>query len=112
MTTQEQIIAIAELDGWHNIQPNPLYPNRYAGFTKGDTHALCGIPDYLTSRDAIIPVIEKQPKDIQYKILLAHFNKCPIPVTQNRKDHWLSLLFITPPQLAEALLRATGKWKG
>lgn len=108
MTTKEQIIATAELDGWHNIQPNPLYPNRYAGFTKGDTHALCGIPDYLTSRDAIVPVIEKQTTIVQLHICDEIYRTLP----SNRiYQSPTKILLATPPQLAEALLRATGKWK-
>jgi len=57
-------------------------------------------PDYLTSRDAIVSVIEKQKSFIQRAI-------------NDRLKHitdWGFTYLATPSQLCEALLRATGNW--
>jgi hypothetical protein len=57
------------------------------------------------SRDAIVPVIEKQVKNCPtfyspFLIALAEGKKTPI-----------EMILATPRQLCEALLRAMGKWK-
>lgn len=102
MTEQEIIRAIAELDGYTDIE---LTDDGICGLKNGKrTGSLgCGlayVPDYLTSRDAIVPVVEKQHYTIQ--------NCVDINLKLNASRYtWLS----TAPQLAEALLRATGKWK-
>lgn len=83
MNEQDQIKAVAELDRWT--------PPPFVRFPKE--------PDYLTSYDAIIPVIQKQDIGVQHSI-----------------SNWmirneLSWFTITPAQLCEALLKAVGKWK-
>lgn len=72
MTKQEQIKALAEL-------------------------SCCS--DYLTSYDAIIPLIQKQDWKIRNKI------ECKL------LDNIGSVVESTPAQLCEALLRSVGKWK-
>jgi hypothetical protein len=103
MKPKDQIKAIAELDG------------RYVDgiTTDGDCYETIpqrGSPDddievfrYLTSRDAIVPVIEKQGWEMIAYIMLELFNK------ERNPDLRYSCL-ATPSQLCEALLRATGKW--
>jgi hypothetical protein len=56
MTTNAEM---ARIDGFHTIQPNPLYADRLAGFAKGDTTAMLGIPDYLNSPADVIRLLEK-----------------------------------------------------
>jgi len=97
MKLQDQIKAIAELDG--------LIYDSTCNVTGGlmFKHApqrtrYC--PDYLTSRDAIVSVIEKQKSFIQRAI-------------NDRLKHitdWGFTYLATPSQLCEALLRATGNW--
>ena len=97
MKLQDQIKAIAELDG--------LIYDSTCNVTGGlmFKHApqrtrYC--PDYLTSRDAIVSVIEKQKSFIQRAI-------------NDRLKHitdWGFTFLATPSQLCEALLRATGNW--
>lgn len=69
MTEQDQIMAIAVMDGMNPDQK---------------------LPPYLESYDAIIPVIQKRPKEVRGLMM-------PIE--------------ITPAQLCESLLRLTGKWR-
>lgn len=57
------------------------------------------LPPYLTSRDAIVPVVEKQPPHVQYQV---HKFLGELEI----RYRWLA----TPRQLCEALIRATGKW--
>lgn len=54
------------------------------------------LPDYLTSYDAIIPLIQKQPPEIRAEM----FERTNGRVT----------IMSTPMQLCELLLQATGKW--
>ena len=87
MNEQEQIRAIAELDGY---------------FTCDDPNHDCGYPqNYLTSRDAIVPVIEKQPDEIKE-------NVCDCLDLSTK--HIITAL-ATPTELCEALLKSCGKWK-
>jgi len=129
MTDHELIIEVAKLDGWSEpfeFKP-PLYadePDRLFGVAPGwDNKSLSNIlrkdltgleearhivPDYLHSRDAIIPVIEKHLRKGNYN----HFD------TVNAFRHefgdpctWQDIICASPRQLSVALLKATGKWK-
>ena len=106
MTDQSQIIALAELDGWE-YQPEGAWCK--ACYKRGDSVVLPEQLDYyLTSRDAIVPVIEKQSDGVQRKVAAAlwseTFSRDLIGLIQ-------STIKKNPRQLSEALLRATGKWK-
>lgn len=83
MNEPDQIKAIAKLD-YQDIRP----------ITKASP-----LPPYLTSRDAIISVIEKQGEGVSETVK-------EFLIKQNVRPTFLA----TPPQLCEALLRATGKW--
>lgn len=126
MTDQDQLIEIAKFDGWTHIKVpqkfNHLWaPGHVTTRDDGDwqhTDGYCCsfdcLPNYLTSRDAIVPVIEKHkekrlhiigclsdmlwPKDFPFENLLT-------------VEHSWMFLTATPRQLCEALLRATRKWK-
>jgi len=57
------------------------------------------LTQYLTSYDAILPLVHKQSRQTIIKI------------TAELREMGLHFFFpFTPSQLAEALLRATGKW--
>jgi len=56
------------------------------------------VPPYLTSYDAIIPLIQKQTEDVKSDV---------VEFLYLMGDRQLER---TPAQLCEALLRATGKW--
>lgn len=110
MKSELQIKAIAELDGWTFI---PSYDSSVSGNAipehwideYGDRHWKDKpFLSYITSRDAIMPVIEKQNEDVKTKIV--------VRLATDIDGSWITdrVLFATPSQLCEALLRATGKW--
>jgi len=90
MTPQDQIKALAELAGWPELLFGPV--NNVVRRPKTDW-MIC--PRYLTSYDAIIPLIQKQSPETVNAVV----------------EYFPSLINATPAQLCEALLRATGKWK-
>lgn len=103
MTNEQQIKALAELDGWTEVT-NHRSELEYKQYRVVDetiwTSLGSQMPDYLNSYDAIIPLIQKQPNDVKEK-------------TQDwlcGKQGLYLFVSVTPAQLCEALLRATGKW--
>lgn len=106
MSEQDQIKAIAELDG----KPTAgiyggcvLSLNGKWVFTDSE-HQIKMLPDYLHSYDAIIPVIQKQDRKIIVRLILSFKGRNDVA----RMFDWIQY---KPAQLCEALLRATGKWK-
>ena len=109
MTQQEQIKALAELDGyvwsrdeqgcwaWHNrVTGHYICKTLFAAeFEEPDYEGWIDFRDYR-SYDAIIPLIQKQSPEIRAEM----FERTNGRVT----------IMVTPAQLREALLRATGKW--
>ena len=122
MTTQEQIKALAELDGWKQVtrsccewvvtdyNGNGEYQHKdKVGFERdGVFKFLNNLPNYLTSYDAILPLIQKQPLEVK-DFIARSFVFLPNTFPCNRDV--IKMLMATPAQLCEALLRATGKWK-
>ena len=117
MTIQEQFLACAELDGlewcpdkdgcWHWLNKVTGWFCGKRLFPDESTINIADLPNYNT-RDAVIGVIEKQPKRIQLSVIKLLDTDCI--------DGWydwqvLKVLLAPPSQLREALLRATGKWK-
>lgn len=99
MTEKEQSNAIAELEGLCVFEGTDIRETRDG--TTSEFCVQCGEPfgyheqpDYLKSRDAIIPVIAKQDATIRIWFI------------EN------SDIFYSARQLAGMLLRATRKWKG
>lgn len=116
MNPQDQLIEIAKLDGKRIIDRNNGFvdtfsdPDGYTGTTTKEKW-LQSLPDYLHSRDAIVPVIEKQPVQIIHKVVHEIWRMNHSGLSSNPTIHSLSCLLTTPAKLCEALLRATGKWK-
>ena len=115
MTPEQRIKALAELDGWrweaHETGTRLWRPD---GTIENNHYAeTWRVPNYLTSYDAIIPLIQKQDKVTQCEFLVILFrfygnNEDP---DLNYMTLWPMTFALTPSQLCEALLRATGKWK-
>lgn len=116
MTEKDQTKAIAELDGWSR-RPDLDYVTGHDCLMHevwGRDQESCDqifLGKYLTSRDAIVPVIAKESPHIQIQFVdfLAEFF-----------DGWkedfddidvAKMICASPAQMAEALLRATGKWR-
>lgn len=93
MTPQEQIKALAELDGWAQNPVTKWWFN--AEDTNGGVE---DCPNYLTSYDAIIPLVQMQ--DMRTLNNFSSHLGAAIP----------SMLHATPAQLSESLLRATERW--
>ena len=120
MTTEQKIKALAELDGWKDIQINPPYPpNSNERLVLGDEpiwsngNIISYICDrhckpYLTSYDAILPLIQKLCTRNQ-ELKVQFLNTLRSSFRQPASDY--DMMMATPEQLADALLRATGKWK-
>lgn len=105
MNERDQLIEIAKLDGKEEWEYNPNNP-------------AFGSLLYLTSLDAIVPVIEKQTFSIQYGMtrIIAMMrsggdDKEYRYYPQDMTFYGRLCMTATPRQLCEALLRATGKWK-
>lgn len=108
MKSELQIKALAELDGyfpfWCDLSRLWSWKSkdgRYRNFNQGlSEEHLVKITDYLTSYDAIIPLIQKQDGEIR------------MTVVDYLTDvvGYGCILDATPAQLCEALLRATNKW--
>jgi len=103
MTPEQQIKALAELDGLHSFR----ICSRYNGIQDNDV--LCGekdgiiyqIENYLESYNAIIPLIQKQSTGIRLQVF----------VRLQESTNSAALFLSTTTQLCEALLRSVGKWK-
>lgn len=111
MKLEDQIKAIAELDGWSNVTIYPSENNQVDGFKPNGMGWSECLP-YTTSRDAIVPVIEKQTEEMQLKTIYTLSKTMTHPKDWDYVTGWMLLAIkATPTQLCEALLRATGKWK-
>lgn len=113
MTPQEQIRAIAELDGWIHETfisqfDRKTVCDRWTRGQKGiNAKQTYSIPNYLTSRDTIVSVIEEQDSSTQILIAGELYQLC----RHLHRDKDVSFILATAKHLSEALLRATGKWK-
>lgn len=90
MKSEQQIKALAELDGYECCCKDGLWDDTHGNWNC-EVHA-CRV-DYLSSYDAIITLIQKHWETCCESSVRTKFEVCA-----------------TPDQLCEALLRATGKW--
>ena len=90
LTPTDKDKLAAELDGWK--------PSEFDSWWKSNHKP------YGTSYDAIIPLIQKQPKEIQWQVCVQFMQE-----HQGFDDDLLGLLNATPSQLRDALLVAAGK---
>ena len=110
MKPEDQIRALAELDNVEDI------PERYE-HAKQCTIQDCGsgFKPYLTSLDAVVPLIVKWCGDDGSRwdsFLYSLWEMLKIDSDTEENDAWrVYFQKTTPAQLCEALLRATGKWK-
>ena len=131
MKPEEQIKAIAELDGcpekywWcpkcnEFVRPDDVtYSECHDVRSDGCGEGVEGVDQfkpYLTSRDAIVPVIVKwcdtDRKEHKYEFELGE-TYYRLANQEHRCFSMKSFDYITatPAQLCEALLRASGKWR-
>jgi len=124
MTTNDKTIELAKLDGWLDVKEY-TYKYNYMGETgelkqlQGRSEAnlghLVGLPKYLTSYDAIMPLIRKQSEKIRMEIVINFYEiKWGVRPENDSLIGILgqaNLMFnSTAEQLSDALLKATGRW--
>ncbi len=118
MNKQDQIKALAELDGFTHVCVTRLdFQDRWWAIKGNETTKTACVPNYLTSYDAIIPLIQKQWShrglDFEYRFIQCLCEVVPGMQTNSTSFSYpecFTLTTRTPSQLCEALLRATGKW--
>ena len=109
MTEQDQIKALAELDGWDETKYSWVHPSG-SHYSKTANNGrvipdLDILPRYNTSYDAIIPLIQKQNVSVICRIYDTFDGDCGWTAQA------IAMIKATPAQLCKALLQATGKWK-
>lgn len=114
MTDQSIIIAVAKLDGFTQLDsmPNPMFALEVCEYEAACCHTRASEFEYLTSRDAIIPVIEKRitNPEIEKVFNYALYDLLPKEVTEVNAMTYVMAVKATAKQLCIALLKATGKW--
>lgn len=113
MKPELQLKACAELDGWTCLGEDAERVTWWIQFSREVISKLSydeimkqrrwEHPNYFTY-NAIIPLIQKQTVAIRTKIAVYH------STAQNQTARTYDYMMLTPQQLVEALLRATGKW--
>lgn len=102
MSDEELLIEVAKLDGKEYHKPTEEEVKRGSYYQYE--------PDYLTSRDAVVPVIEKQfSNDTQRSDFICTLGD----ICRSENKNWWAwtTLTATPRQLCLALLKATGRYK-
>ena len=110
MKPELQIKAIAELGGFY-FGTTDSDSEECWRYENGKSLPIVQFPDYLNSRDAIVPVIEKQMKS--YGDELRFWTTCQQVVANGQPTPYsidYRCIIATPSQLCEALLRATGRY--
>jgi len=88
---------------WANCEIKRISQECDYNESKAELHSL---EAYLTSLDAIVPVIKKQGEEIMARICVSFFDD-----NRDQVDDSIAILTATPRQLCEKLLKACGKWK-
>lgn len=117
MNPEEQIKVLAEIDGWTDLSTDPCGQIIGTASDWGDRGGIryTNPPNYLTSRDAIIGLIERcilGRKISEQKISLEIYAIVARDLGKHGGDQWpTDYVSLTAPQLSEATIRAFGKWK-
>lgn len=113
MKPEDQIKALAELDGFESANV-PNFEERFVWWNLKSKEWECP-KEYLTSLDAIMPVVEKHI----WKEGISGFAKSLFVTLDNMSYKNLHpdilvgcVISATAEQLCETLLRATNQWKG
>jgi len=116
MKPEDQVKALADLDGWLNVHESGRLDGQLVGYPPCGLMKYQGVPAYLTSYDAIIPLIQKHSES--EKMLFGEWLAEALGYGEDWYEGWnmaadsfAKTLTATPAELCEALLRATGKWK-
>ena len=114
LTTNDKIKLAAEIDGKKELKQ--IGVNLYE--VPKNFYPAIKVPDYATSYDAIIPLVQKQTITIQEDVLLALVSMFDKTISEHGirftdftdwRQQTLIQFSTTPSQLLDALLVATGK---
>ena len=89
MTKEEKIKFLAELDNWEPLPDGYFHPDNPTGQTP---------PRFLGSYDVIIPLIQKQPRNILTQIVLSMKG-------QNDVSRMVDWQMYSPEELADILIK-------
>ena len=107
MTNTNKIIALAKLDGWTGIVSEDIgicgWPNGKKIGPLGCGLAL--VKDYLTSYDAIIPLVQKQDENIRCETYKKACENRGLSSSGFKIADWWK---VTPAEITDALLKAKG----
>lgn len=106
MTQTEKIIALAELEGI-KVRPYKSFSEVPIGVPLGEGRFSWKLPPYLTSHDALQPLLEKVTEE-QWGNMSMEVMKLGRTPFQSFTELCLTL---TPEQKADCILKACGKWK-
>lgn len=126
MKPELQLIELAKLDGWTNIESvphlaeekfqfvgtDPSDPYCFISLKAGEQPPKKYLKPYLTSRDAIIPLVEKliTTPELERVFNYALYDLLPREVSEVNAMTYVMAIKAKPAQIAEALLRTFGKW--
>lgn len=104
MIKEKKIKVLAELDGWERVDvmaasfsdPSKLVADGQRW--KREFRIERRLPDYLESYDAIIPLIQKQPRNILTQIVLSMKG-------QNDVSRMVDWLMFSPEELVDILIK-------
>lgn len=118
MTREEKIKVLAELDGWVHCYVTkygvcgwlPVEQSGTIHGARGDN--LCKIP-YLTSYDAIIPLVKKRcaGNALMEQTFINEVERGICSGFHAARTVGFFLMAAEPEQLADALIKAVRKWK-
>jgi len=109
MTNEQKRIAIAESDGWHPT-PSGNWTKNPSGFPSSQFPMHPSLPDYLNSRDAIVPAILRRFNTQEEKDAFTRaIQRTTLKFDANDETpDWVFLIATaTAAQLADAYLAAT-----
>ncbi len=96
MHKYDKILILVEHD-WFNPALHPVNPDL---LRKIPVHH---IAPYFESYDSIIPLIQKQPREVLVRLVLSLKG-------QNDESRMVDWLLYTPEQLCDHLIRGLGRW--
>lgn len=110
MTPTQKIIALAELEGWELFRPNVMIHTWGDNKIHEESHIEGEkLQRYLTSHDALQPLLEKMTEKEWDK-----FDDATVPFIRGRRYFPYYAKFylkLTPEQKADCILKACGKWE-
>ena len=110
MTPEQQRIRIAELQEWKRVSVHSWHNGNR---DQKQWLSVDDLPDYLNSRDAIVPVLAgltEEEERTRFVTVICYDVFKTVDHPSGIIGH-MDLLLATPAQLSEAYLRTKGEWE-